>query len=184
MSGKKRELQTRRGKRAQGLSITALVLIVIGIVILVLLILGFTIGWDKLLKKFGIFASTTLADVAQRCNIDAQSRNAVSYCTKFDKIDDPSGEDHYINCLYPDVLNSLSNTLDANAVCPEGYKTANGAAASYCNKTLASQLPAKKIVKINGQYYGIKEETIDDTKKRYCTKGMATRDDAQQALNN
>ncbi|MEK6819827.1 MAG: hypothetical protein AABY03_01350 [Nanoarchaeota archaeon] len=53
-------------KRGQGLSVNAIILIVLGIVVLVLMVLGFTIGWSKILP----FISTNNADtLVTACSI-------------------------------------------------------------------------------------------------------------------
>lgn len=60
-------------KRGQGLSTNAIILIVLGVVILAVLILGFTVGWSKILP----FVSTNNIDNIRTsckvaCSIDAE----------------------------------------------------------------------------------------------------------------
>ena len=48
-------------KRGQELSIGTTILIALGIILLVLLVLGFSIGWENLFSKIGIFQGSDLS---------------------------------------------------------------------------------------------------------------------------
>jgi hypothetical protein len=79
-------------KKGQDLSIGTLILIVLGIIVLVLLILGFTIGWGNLWDKINIFSGTsTIADVVTACRLAATSQDTYSLCEKSFRIKDESG---------------------------------------------------------------------------------------------
>jgi hypothetical protein len=67
------------GKRGQGLSVTTLVLIVIGVLVLVFLILGFTIGWQKILPF--INPGNNVDDISQQCKIACNTQSEYDYCT-------------------------------------------------------------------------------------------------------
>jgi hypothetical protein len=72
-----------KNKRGQDLSIGTLILIVLGIIVLVLLILGFTMGWDNLWGKINIFGgSTTRSDVVNACKLAASSQDTYTFCSK------------------------------------------------------------------------------------------------------
>lgn len=70
-------MQNRRG---QGLSTSAIVLIILGIVVLVVLILGFTIGW----KKFTPFLSTdgNVEEVVTKCQIACSLTSVYDFCSR------------------------------------------------------------------------------------------------------
>jgi hypothetical protein len=83
-------------KRGQDLSIGTLILIVLGIVVLVILVIGFTTGWDFLISKFSIAPGQTLETVAQSCKFSGEQKLSLDYCAfKEVKID---GKNQYINC--------------------------------------------------------------------------------------
>src|SRR3989338_7784045 len=90
----------RMNKGGQELSVGTLILIVLGIVLLVLLILGFSLGWSNLWEKINIFgSSTSLESVAQKCSLAAISNSLVSYCETFSLVT-VDGKKQYINCEY------------------------------------------------------------------------------------
>jgi len=85
----------RCDKRAQGLSVNAIILIVLGVIILVMLIVGFTLGWKTFLP---FLASDNVQKVADSCTT-ACSLNAVyDYCGKERKLIDELGEEVTTSC--------------------------------------------------------------------------------------
>jgi hypothetical protein len=87
-----------KNTKGQDLSIGTLILIVLGIIVLVLLILGFTIGWGNLWDKINIFGgSSTLSDVTTACKLAATSQDVYSFCLDFNNID-VNGRSEYVNC--------------------------------------------------------------------------------------
>jgi hypothetical protein len=65
-------------KKGQELSTNAIVLIVIGIIVLVILILGFTIGWNKLLP---FFSTNNVENIKTTCSTACATNNLYDYCT-------------------------------------------------------------------------------------------------------
>lgn len=92
-------------KKGQELSITTLVLIVLGVIILVLLVLGFTKGWDFIFGKFDLLPGQNLEAVAQSCKISAQGKLTIDYCS-FKKVD-IDGKTEYVNCRDPRVVQAI-----------------------------------------------------------------------------
>jgi hypothetical protein len=77
-------------KRGQGLSTNAIILIILGVIILVILILGFSLGWDKIapwVKK-----ETNVDDVGNACNIACSTNSVYDFCTKTVKLIDGNEE--------------------------------------------------------------------------------------------
>lgn len=75
---KQKCIQKEMDKRGQGLSVNAIILIVLGIVVLVLLVLGFTIGWSRILP----FISTDNADtIVTACSIACSTNSQFDYCS-------------------------------------------------------------------------------------------------------
>src|SRR3990167_3529052 len=64
-------------KRGQGLSVNAIILIILGLVILVMMIIGFTIGWSGI--KF--FVSKDNSDtIVTACNVACSTNSQNSFC--------------------------------------------------------------------------------------------------------
>ncbi len=123
--------QKRMSRKAQELSITTLVLIVLGVVILVLLILGFTQGWDWIISKFSILPGQSLETVAQSCNIAAQGGLAIDFCSfKKVKVD---GRTEYVNCEDSRIEAGLSQDIDFSEMRSRCVDTA---AKDYCKNQL------------------------------------------------
>src|SRR3989344_7508881 len=66
-------------KRGQGLSINALILIVLGIFILVTLIAGFTLGWSQLKSYLGFSGNNADAIISQ-CKTACELEQINAYC--------------------------------------------------------------------------------------------------------
>ena len=79
------------GKRGQGLSTSAIVLMVLGVIILVVLAVGFTIGFNKLAPWL---SSNNVNTIATSCSIACSTNNIYEFCSleRTLKADDlPSG---------------------------------------------------------------------------------------------
>jgi len=78
-------------KRGQGLSVNAIILIVLGVVILVLLIAGFSVGFSKLNPFLG---SNNVNTIVTSCSTACSTNNIYEFCSlkRSLKADDlPSG---------------------------------------------------------------------------------------------
>jgi len=88
-------------KRGQGLSTNAIILIILGVIILVILIAGFTVGWNKLLP----FISTNNVDtIKNSCGIACSTNSAFDYCSVEREVKDGVNEEFSDNC------NNLANS--------------------------------------------------------------------------
>jgi hypothetical protein len=67
-------------KKAQGLPVSTIVLLVIGVVILVVLILGFTLGWNNL--KSWVAPSNNVETIADQCNLACQLGQDYTFCSE------------------------------------------------------------------------------------------------------
>jgi len=70
-------------KKAQGLSTNTIILIILGIVVLVVLILGFTMGWANIAGW--ITPSNNVQSLVDKCTISCNTNQKFSYC--FEKKD-------------------------------------------------------------------------------------------------
>ena len=86
-------------KRGQDLSITTLLLIVLGIIVVVIIIMGFTVGWNFIFDKFKFAPGQNLQVLAKSCEIAVQAELQVDYC-QFKKLD----SDQYVNCNYDKLV--------------------------------------------------------------------------------
>lgn len=64
-------------KRGQGMSISTVILLILGLVILVVLILGFTMGWKKILP---FVSGNNLDGVKNSCTIACSTGGVYDYC--------------------------------------------------------------------------------------------------------
>ena len=134
-------------KKAQDLSIGTLILIVLGIVVLVLLILGFSLGWSNLWEKINIFqGGSSIGDVVTACKLSVTAQDTYSYCQDFKKIK-VDGKVEYVNCLDSRVALGIENKITN---CPLRYTSGAESSQTYCN-SIKTTLTDK--VKINGFDY-------------------------------
>ena len=71
----------RGDKKAQGLSTSTIILLIIGIIILVILIAGFTMGWTNFKDKiFPFLSSSNIASVKQACSLACDMEDVDAYC--------------------------------------------------------------------------------------------------------
>ena len=68
----------KMNKRGQELSTTAIILIVLGVIVLVVLVLGFTIGWGKLAPW--LIQSDNLDMLNTQCTVACTSQNQAGFC--------------------------------------------------------------------------------------------------------
>lgn len=66
-------------KKAQGMSITTIILLILGLVILVILILGFTIGWGKIAPWIG--NKNNLDTLKNSCGVVCSTGGQYDFCT-------------------------------------------------------------------------------------------------------
>ncbi len=93
MVNKKVENRFFINKKAQGLSVNTIILIVLGLVVLVVLILGFTMGWGNI--KNWIIPSNNVASIADSCRIVCGTDQKYNYC--FEKRELKSKEETLID---------------------------------------------------------------------------------------
>lgn len=87
-------------KRKGDVTITTVILIVLGLAVLVMMILGFTKGWNVIFKPFDR-APSELQTLAKACAIYAQGSLNIDFC-KYNLI----GKE-LVNCRHPQIIDSL-----------------------------------------------------------------------------
>lgn len=88
-------------KRGQGLSTNAIVLIVLGVIVLVILILGFTIGWDRFLP---FVSSNNVENIQTACSTACATSNTFDYCETPRSVKDGIRDEFKATCS--DLTNS------------------------------------------------------------------------------
>lgn len=66
-------------KKAQGLSRNAIILLVIGVIVLVILIIGFTQGWGKIAP---FLSGNNVDSINQNCKLACNQQKSYSYCNQ------------------------------------------------------------------------------------------------------
>ena len=142
----------KKSKRAQELSTTALILIVIGVIILVFVVLGFSIGWNNLFEKIGIFAGggSSIESITLACKNAVGLNSIYSFCQDFKQIK-VNGKTQYLNCQ--DDRITLDETIDtcvgdpAKNKCIELIKDGTAKADTLVNNKLcSSQVNCNEII--------------------------------------
>jgi hypothetical protein len=78
-------------KRAQEMSTNTIILIILGLIVLVILVLGFSIGWDKIFPF--IKSDNNVKDIVSSCQIACTQQSVYDFCTK--KLDLKDGKDTF-----------------------------------------------------------------------------------------
>lgn len=84
-------------KRGQGLSTNAIILIILGLVVLVVLILGFTLGWNNL-RDF-VVPSNNIDSVAQSCQTACLTDSNFDFCSVNKTVNDGTNEEFEATCF-------------------------------------------------------------------------------------
>ena len=98
------------GKRGVELAIGTIVIIILGLVVLVILIIGFTQGTDFFFGKFKFLPGQELEAVAQSCKIAANGNLKIDFCS-FKEVE-VDGEDEFVNCEDNRITSSLEGIGD------------------------------------------------------------------------
>jgi len=144
-------LKREMNKKGQGLSITTIILIILGLVVLIFLILGFTRGFDFLFGKFDVAPGQDLEAVAQSCNIAAQGNLRIDFCTfkevKF------QGKNEFVNCFDSKLAGSItaSHNINCNGLPDEKAFCAGKDASDLVNGKTCEEWIKKKTEDTNTQ---------------------------------
>ena len=104
-------------KKGQEMSVTTLILIVLGVVLLVMLILGFSMGWQNLWGKINIFGGgSTVESVLESCKLATETESVFTYCNEFKKVTIDK-KTQYVNCEAFQIINQLDKRLKCTETC-------------------------------------------------------------------
>jgi len=87
-----------RNKRGQGLSTTAIILIVLGVLVLVILLVGFSAGWDKI--AFWVGGGDNVDSITQACAVACTTDSTYNFCTKKRDLKADGVELKDVTCFY------------------------------------------------------------------------------------
>lgn len=93
-----------KNRRGQGLSVNAIILIILGLIVLVILILGFTVGWNRI---FPFVQTNNVQNVATACEIACTTGSVFDYCEVEREVNDGT------NPKFPATCYQLSELTDA-----------------------------------------------------------------------
>ena len=67
-------------KRGQGMSINAVIIIVLGIIVLAVIILGFSLGWDKFVPFLS--PSNNVDEIRENCEFACRQNQQYAFCSQ------------------------------------------------------------------------------------------------------
>ena len=93
-----------QNKKGQGLSTNAIILIVLGVVVLIVLIIGFTVGWKNIAPWL---SSDNVDTIVNQCGTSCTTNSKYDYCTKTRTLNAEEVEIE-TNCAVFSVINEYS----------------------------------------------------------------------------
>lgn len=82
-------------KKAQGMSTSTIILLILGLVILVVLILGFTLGWQRIAPWI---KSDNIDSLKTSCNVACSTNSEYAFCTVNQAVKDGVNDDFDATC--------------------------------------------------------------------------------------
>lgn len=89
-------MNLKEDKKGQGLSTNAIILIILGVIILVILIIGFTIGWKELKDRF--FKSNNVDTIVKACGTACTTNSKYEFCSQMRELRDEDGNKIKTSC--------------------------------------------------------------------------------------
>ncbi len=130
-------------KKAQGLPISTLILLILGIIVLVVVAVGFIKGWDFIFGKIGILPGD-LEVAAKACDVSGSNNLKTSYCNEFKEVK-IAGKKQFVNCDYLEQYATFTHLLPEDS-CSDTANTVRNLAEQLCdNENL------KEDDKVNGE---------------------------------
>ena len=109
-------------KRGQEMSTTTIILLILGVIVLVVLILGFTIGWNKIVPWI---SSNNVNTIVTSCDAACATGDKYGFCTAEKELNDGTNK-ITTNCatfsVYPDYTKygiKTCNTISCNFKCTD-----------------------------------------------------------------
>jgi len=112
-------LRDKRGlnKKAQGLSTNAIILIILGVIILAVLVIGFTVGWNTLFPF--LERNNNVDQVVQSCTLACTTGSSYDFCSR-DRVIKISGQEDVTGACIEFAPNGVKYNADYKVkACPE-----------------------------------------------------------------
>lgn len=85
-----------KNKKGQGMSISTIILLILGLVILVILILGFVIGWDKIAPWIG--GTNNIDTLKNSCSTACSTNGQYDFCSVQRDVKDGTNDKFKATC--------------------------------------------------------------------------------------
>jgi hypothetical protein len=85
-----------KNKKGQGMSISTIILLILGLVILVILILGFVIGWDKIAPWIG--GKNNIDTLKTTCSTACSTSGTYDFCSVKRDVKDGTNDKFQATC--------------------------------------------------------------------------------------
>ena len=84
-----------KNRKAQGMSTSTIILLILGLVILVILIIGFTMGWEK----FGLFLpKDNIDNIKTSCEVACSTNSQYAFCSVERDVKDGVNDEFKATC--------------------------------------------------------------------------------------
>jgi hypothetical protein len=100
-------------KRGQGLSTNTIILLILGLVILVVLILGFTLGWNKI---FPFLSGNNVQTIVNNCQAACATQAKFDFCSAPRTLNDGTNKFPNVNCY--ELANDEDYSIYGIEPCP------------------------------------------------------------------
>lgn len=104
-------MQNKRGQ--EGITIGTLLLIVLGVVVVVVLIIGFTKGFGFIFGKQDVLPLQQMQAIAKSCELAAANALSIDYCVELKM----ASKGTYVTCSYEAIKKTLSAELQGKITC-------------------------------------------------------------------
>ena len=126
----------RMNKRGQpeGMGLGTVLAIIAGVVVLVILIIGFTKGFDFIFGKWDILPGQDLETVVKSCEFSAQQGFKADHCSTFKEVA-IDGKKQFVNCEDERVKANMDINIE-NKVGACGLIGGNNPVKNYCTNNV------------------------------------------------
>lgn len=98
-----------QNKRGQELSTTAIILIILGVLVLVLLIVGFSLGWSKIVPWL---SKDNVNDIVNACNTACTTKSVYDFCLRARDMTEGGTDYKNLTCNY--IANKMEGDTAKN----------------------------------------------------------------------
>lgn len=143
--------------RKGDVTITTVILIVLGLAVLVMMIIGFTRGWDTIFGPLDN-APSELQTLAEACKLYAQGGLSIDFCNF--RVIEIDGEDEIVNCRDERIVNALlADNVNLGSSSSPLACTMSASNRFNLDAICASVGSARDEIKVNGEDNGCLAET-------------------------